>query len=157
MRAQLELEYEDGTRQAFLTNSNWKAHESPIFFSSVRQGESIGGNCRNLTFLADVDAWFYKYILGIKCLESYPGFKQFEISPFFFEKLDWAKGSAATMYGDIIVHWQKENGKVILNMTIPANTSANVKLPEGYIIGKSKKTQTELYSGNYSLTIKLVE
>jgi len=151
-----ELAYEVITQKTFPGWGNFVEKGATTLWERW-SGEGIGGNCRNLTFLADVDAWFYKYILGIKCLESYPGFKQFEISPFFFEKLDWAKGSVATMYGDIEVYWQKTKGKVILNMTIPANTSANLKLPGGYTIEKIKKTQTELNSGNHSLTLKKVE
>jgi alpha-L-rhamnosidase len=117
-------------------------------------GEGLGGNARNLAFFADVSAWFYKYILGIKSLEEHPGFKKFEISPYFFENLDWAKGKVSTMYGDIKVFWHRNESDIILDISIPSNTEAIIKVPEQYIITDPGSQEMQLSSGYYSLLIK---
>jgi alpha-L-rhamnosidase len=113
------------------------------------EGESV----KNLTFLTEVSAWFYKYILGVKHLESNPGFKKFEISPFFFRELNWAKGRVATMYGNIEVCWEKKEKVVLLKVIVPGNTSAKVRLPDNCVFEGTNKTEKILCSGGHSLKI----
>ena len=45
------------------------------------------------------------------------------------EGLTWSKTSYASMYGEIVSDWKKENGKVRLNVTVPPNTHALIRLP----------------------------
>jgi len=105
---------------------------------------------QNFTFLSEVEVWFYNYILGIKIIEETPAYKQFEISPYFFEKLDWAKGKIATMYGDIELDWTKDGSLVTYNVSVPENTSALIKAPDGYRLKKSSKNK-RLASGKHSV------
>ncbi len=117
-------------------------------------GGGLLGNARNLAFFSDVSAWFYKYILGVKSLEDHPGFEKFEVSPYFFENLDWAKGTVATMYGNIEVHWHRRKTNIIIEISIPANTQAIIKVPEKFKIADIGGQEIHLPSGNYSLLIK---
>jgi alpha-L-rhamnosidase len=116
--------------------------------SSVPSGQ-------NFTFLTEVDVWFYNYILGIKIIEEKPAYKQFEISPYFFEKLEWAKGKIATMYGDIEVDWSKNGSSISYSVTIPENTSAIFKAPKGYRIKRTNK-DAELGSGIHTIILEEV-
>jgi len=115
-------------------------------------GKSTGGSGKNFTFLSEVDVWFYNFILGIKIIEDKPAYKQFEISPYFFEKLDWAKGKIATMYGDIEVDWSRNGNSITYNITIPENTSATLKIPNGY---RFKKNRQGIWLGSGVHTILL--
>mgnify|MGYP006271370125 CR=1 FL=1 len=38
-RLQLEVEYEDGTRERFVTDGSWKSRSSPVVYNSIREGE----------------------------------------------------------------------------------------------------------------------
>ena len=50
--------------------------------------------------------------------------------------LDWAKGTIPTPHGIIAVEWQKQDGQLVLDVTIPENTSMNceITLPNGMSI-----------------------
>ena len=51
------------------------------------------------------------------------------IAPEIDPQLSWAKVSYASVRGPIETQWQKSDGKVDLQITIPANTTATVLLP----------------------------
>ncbi|MBC7849900.1 MAG: hypothetical protein H7Y31_09190, partial [Chitinophagaceae bacterium] len=44
-------------------------------------------------------------------------------------ELNWAKGSYQSVRGTIGSDWKKENGKFVLNIVIPPNTTAEVWVP----------------------------
>ena len=50
--------------------------------------------------------------------------------------LDWAKGTVPTPHGIIAVEWQKQDGQLVLDVTIPEGTSMNceITLPNGMSI-----------------------
>jgi alpha-L-rhamnosidase len=43
--------------------------------------------------------------------------------------LSWVKASYNSIYGKIESHWTVENGKLTLNVALPANTTAVVYVP----------------------------
>ncbi len=45
--------------------------------------------------------------------------------------LTWAQTSYDSIHGRIAVRWEKSGGALIMDVTIPANTSATVSLPGG--------------------------
>jgi alpha-L-rhamnosidase len=71
----------------------------------------------------------YRYILGINPDINHPGYEHFTIHPRPGGSLTWAKGSYNSIRGEIASSWKMENGKFILNVTIPVNTTATVVLP----------------------------
>lgn len=74
--------------------------------------------------------WLYQTVAGIQADEQEPGFKKFRIAPLPGEQLDWAEGRLNSMYGMIRSYWhKKENGGMEIEVTIPANTKAEIILP----------------------------
>ncbi|OXU15095.1 family 78 glycoside hydrolase catalytic domain [Sedimentisphaera salicampi] len=71
--------------------------------------------------------WIYETIGGIKTGGN--AFKNIIIQPKPGGDLDWAKTSYRSIRGEIKTEWKIEGGKFILDVEIPANTSANVYLP----------------------------
>jgi hypothetical protein len=65
-------------------------------------------------------------VLGITPAE--PGWKRIAIRPQLCD-LQWAKGSVPTPFGAVTASWTIENGKWILDATIPKGTEADVILP----------------------------
>lgn len=84
--------------------------------------------------------WLYRCVAGIDTDENDPGYKKILIRPQPpAEGLDWADGRLDTMYGTVRSAWRKwEDGKLELRVTIPPNTTAEIRLP-----GAVEETVTE--------------
>lgn len=74
-----------------------------------------------------VAEWFYTGILGIQSLE--PGFKTFQINPQFTTRLNNVQGTVPTIYGDINMAWSITANQLLMTITVPKNTRAELKLP----------------------------
>jgi len=76
-------------------------------------------------------SWYYQSIGGIQPLEAYPGYERFLMAPRPPLALTWAKVSKESPYGTIQVDWQKENGQMAMQVTIPTGSTAKLVLPDG--------------------------
>jgi alpha-L-rhamnosidase len=88
-----------------------------------------GMNSRNHFALGSIGEWFYSHLAGIRIDDANPGFKHSIIAPMPAEGLDWAKGKIATPFGVLKSSWTKKAGIFSLDVTIPPNTTATVKIP----------------------------
>lgn len=79
--------------------------------------------------MGSIDAWFYKYIAGIRLNEEAPAYKSFVIQPNLLKNLDHASASTETIRGKVSSAWKIENGNFSLNVEIPFNTTADVFVP----------------------------
>lgn len=110
-----------------------------------------------------VAAWMYTHSLGIQRDEKSPGYQHFILQPTPDPtgKITFAKGHVETMYGNIKSEWSKQGNKTTYRFSIPANSSALVKLPKGKIINVAWKTKTsadriefELGAGFYEFVVE---
>ncbi|WP_343690098.1 family 78 glycoside hydrolase catalytic domain [Chitinophaga sp.] len=99
----------------------------------------------NHIFFGDYCAWFYKTLAGIRPDEAAPGFKHFFIQPSFVSQLTFAKADYECRYGKIVSSWKRVGKQVILEVEVPAHTTATLRLP-----GREDKT---LQAGKHKLTI----
>lgn len=89
--------------------------------------------------IGSVGEWMYRVILGLNPdeqtmssdgkLAGATAWKHFTVAPVPGGGLTWAKGSYRSMYGKIAVDWKKEGGKFTLNVVVPANSTATVRVP----------------------------
>lgn len=87
-------------------------------------------NSFNHYSLGSVGEWMYRYMAGIEADPASPGFKHAIIRPRPGRRLTWVKASYASNYGTISTEWQMEpNGVFKLQVSIPANTTADVYVP----------------------------
>ena len=78
-----------------------------------------------------VVAWLYNALAGIKSDESAPGMQHFLIEPTVDGGLSYCKASYNSIYGLIRSDWRvNSKGELLLNITIPANTSARFIIPQ---------------------------
>jgi alpha-L-rhamnosidase len=92
--------------------------------------ETWDGNAsRNHHMFSDISAWFYKTLAGILPDPGQPGFKHIIVKPWPVEDLTWVKGKTCTPYGCVRSEWHVENGRFVLEVSIPPNSSATVYLP----------------------------
>ena len=73
--------------------------------------------------------WMYRSICGIDTYPDEPGYKRIRIMPHIGGSLTYANADLKTYYGTISSHWKVDNGKLQLNVEIPANTRATVYIP----------------------------
>lgn len=83
----------------------------------------------HVMLLGDLIVWFYENLAGIKSDPTNPGFKNIIMKPSFIGDLDFIKASHESMYGTIKSHWRKNDNSVIWEITIPANSTADVYIP----------------------------
>jgi hypothetical protein len=74
--------------------------------------------------------WFYSGLGGIRQAEYSTGFKHIDIRPEPVGDVTGAEASYLSPYGVITSKWEERNGDFELNVTIPANTTATIYLPE---------------------------
>jgi alpha-L-rhamnosidase len=73
--------------------------------------------------------WFHYGLAGIQLDPTVPGFKKIVIRPAVVGDLTWVKCSHRSIHGTIVSNWTRKDNKLILELTIPPNTTATVYLP----------------------------
>ena len=100
----------------------------------------------HVMLLGDLLSWLYEDVVGIR--SAAPGFKKILLKPdFSVDEMDNIEGSYESIYGTISSRWKKENGYLNWQVSIPANTTATVCLPDG--------SQKEIGSGAYDFKCAL--
>ena len=106
-----------------------------------------GSGSRNHIMFGDISAWFYKALAGIRLDPAAPGFKHFLIKPNVVGDLTSARASYDSVHGRIASEWRIDQEGFHLNVTVPANTSATVFVPNAdparVTEGKWPATQAE--------------
>ncbi len=100
-----------------------------------------------------VGEWMYRTILGINPDDSFPGYKHFIIHPQPGGALTWARGTYNSINGKIVSDWKAEQGRFILDIVIPVNTTATVILPSGLtgqIRINTMPVKSEMINGKYN-------
>jgi alpha-L-rhamnosidase len=103
-----------------------------------------GMNSFNHYAYGAIGDWMYRITAGIETMG--PGYKHIVIQPHPSKRLSYAKASFESSYGTIMSGWERKDGKILLNIKIPANTSATIILPSNSV---SKISETgRAISGN---------
>ncbi|MBL7818318.1 MAG: glycoside hydrolase family 78 protein [Saprospiraceae bacterium] len=91
--------------------------------------QDIGMNSFNHYAYGAIGDWLYRVVAGIEIGKA--GYKHILIQPQPIEKLTYAKASYESYYGKIESGWERtKEGKIILKVKIPANTTATIALKD---------------------------
>lgn len=93
---------------------------------------------RNMKMFCSSEKFFYAHLAGISL--AAPGFKRITIRPQVVGDLTYVRASLMTVRGLIKVRWQRSAEAFELRVTIPANTTAQVRLPK---LGRGDVAVTE--------------
>ena len=104
-------------------------------------------SANHVMLLGDLIIWYYEYLAGIKNADDAIGFSKLEMHPLIIGDLNYVKASYNSVRGLIQSHWQRNDGKFSWYITIPANCSAKVILPDA-----EGKTVTESGTNIKSVT-----
>lgn len=132
---------------------------------TIRRGFGmVDMNSFNHYAFGAIQEWMMSYIIGIQRDEDSPGYHRFILQPRPGGTLEYAKGHYDTVYGRIESGWQKIDGGVRYEFTVPANTEARLSLeiPEGasvsFITGADYAVESgsgvTLPSGKYAVEVK---
>jgi alpha-L-rhamnosidase len=91
--------------------------------------QNPGMNSFNHYAFGSVGEWFFRFVAGIDLDPEIPAYKRFKIQPHVGGGLEYARAEYNSIHGKIVSGWKLENGKLLMNVTIPANTSAFVYVP----------------------------
>jgi alpha-L-rhamnosidase len=87
-----------------------------------------GMNSFNHYAYGAIGDWMYRVSAGIETMG--PGYKHIILQPHPTGKLSYSRASFESSYGTIASGWERtKDGKVIVKVMIPANTSATIILP----------------------------
>ena len=95
-----------------------------------RSFQDPGMNSFNHYAYGAIGEWMYRVVAGIEIDESHPGYKHILIQPQLGGGLTIANASVESMYGRVASGWKIADGKLTLNVEVPPNTTATVRLPK---------------------------
>jgi alpha-L-rhamnosidase len=92
-------------------------------------GERFPRNSFNHPMHSGFAATFYESLAGIRPDLAQPGFKNIILQPTFLDGIDTVAVSLDSPYGLIRSAWERTGNKIAWNVTVPPNTTAEVRLP----------------------------
>lgn len=119
--------------------------EAPGWIFEINQGATTiwedweGTVSRNHYSPGSVCQWLFDTAAGIRIA----GENHFQIKPRPGGSLREVTASYASLYGKVCVHWEEQEGKILYDVEIPDNTTAELVLPGG--------EKRRLTSGKYCL------
>ena len=122
-----ETAYKIANRKDFPSWGYWLENGATTLLEDWR-----GIASHNHIMFGDISAWFYKFLAGISPDPENPGFKKFFINPMPIGGISFVNADHQTPYGTIKVFWEIVEEKFCLDLKIPVNTTAVVKLPDNY-------------------------
>ena len=102
--------------------------------------DESGMNSLNHYAYGSIGDWMYEKLAGIQNIE--PGYKVLKIEPKFIKGITSVAATFESVYGTIRSAWCCQDGKITVDVTVPANTQAYIKLPE-------KEEVLQVGSGDY--------
>jgi len=108
----------------------WERWDSLLEDGSVNPGDMTSFNHYALGAVAD---WLHRRVAGLA--PGAPGYRVLRIAPMALAGLDSAEASLDTPYGRAAAGWRREHGQVVVTVLVPANATAEVRLPgQGEVI-----------------------
>jgi alpha-L-rhamnosidase len=102
----------------------WERWDSLRPDGSVNPGEMTSFNHYALGAVGD---WLHRAVGGLA--PAAPGYKRMAIAPRTGGGLSWARSRHRTPYGTAECAWRVDGRKLVVNATVPPNTTATVTLP----------------------------
>jgi alpha-L-rhamnosidase len=101
-----------------------------------------GMNSFNHYAYGAIGEWLYRVVAGIEADPEEPGYKHVRIQPQPGGGLTHARASLSTMYGVVVSAWELGNEEFQLDITVPPNTHATVRLPHAELPHVTESGQT---------------
>ena len=91
--------------------------------------QTPGMNSFNHYAYGAIGDWMYRKMVGLDTYEDGVGYKHIKVQPHTGGGFTHASATLNTYYGTVSSGWKIEAGKLFMDVTIPANTTATIWLP----------------------------
>ncbi len=91
--------------------------------------QTPGMNSFNHYAYGAIGDWMYRVMAGLDTREERPGYKHSIIKPHIGGGLSHVSATLDTYYGQLSSSWKVNGDKLVMNVEIPANTTATVYIP----------------------------
>ncbi len=81
----------------------------------------------NHQMFSGVIAWFFKALLGLVPDINYPAYERIMLKPNFATQLQFCEGSIQAKNGTVFARWERKDGKIYYDVTIPEGISAQFR------------------------------
>ncbi len=88
-----------------------------------------GMNSHNHPMFGSVGTWMYRTLGGIDQAEDSAGYSRILIAPQIVRDLQWCSASTETVRGTVACAWHRRRDGVIMDVTIPVGSEADVRIP----------------------------
>ncbi|HEU4555231.1 MAG TPA: glycoside hydrolase family 78 protein [Chitinophaga sp.] len=85
--------------------------------------------------------WMYRAMVGLDTYEDAPGYKHIKVQPHPGGGITFAKASLQTYYGPAAAGWKIADGQLLLDVEVPANTTATIYIPGSNAAGIQESGQ----------------
>jgi alpha-L-rhamnosidase len=108
---------------------------------------------KNHMILAQIEEWFHSGIAGIRPAAGSTAYDKLVFQPKPVGDLRYAKGSYTTPHGVARTSWTRSERRFDLQVSVPPNTTAEVRVPAGagWTIQKPARATFEKIEGDYSI------
>jgi len=103
--------------------------------------QDAGMNSLNHYAYGAIGDWLYRVVAGLEADPDEPGYKHIRIQPQPGGGLTHARATLNTMYGVAASAWEFVDGQFRLDVTVPPNTHATVRLPHATLAQVSESGQ----------------
>ncbi|WP_051292842.1 alpha-L-rhamnosidase [Olivibacter sitiensis] len=139
-----DIAYKLASRDDYPSWGWWIRNGATTLYENWDIGSASDISMNHIMF-GEIGAWLYKGIGGIKPDPDHPGFEHILLEPNFVTGLDTFEASHVGPQGEIKTAWARKGKKVLLQIKVPANSRATLKLPEN--------DGRKLYEGKRSLGV----
>jgi len=112
-----------------------------------------GGGSHIHHFLGYVDNYLTRYIAGIRCDLTKPGFKNILFEPQLIRQVDDAEYCFDSIHGPVSIHWQRSGeNEYAIDLTVPANCTGELVFAAGSVESILLNGQSQ-YLDDYQLHV----
>lgn len=122
-----DLAYEVAAQETFPSWGWWIVNGATSLYENWPIDATRDISLNHIMF-GEIGAWYYKALGGMKPDQEKPGFKNVVLEPHFVKGLNSFQASHAGPYGEIHSSWKRKGKTVVYQVTIPANSTATLKL-----------------------------
>ena len=157
-----DLAYELATQTSYPSWGYMIANGATTLWELWQHKTGPSMNSHNHPMFGSVGAWFYQALAGITQPEGSSGFRNILIQPQIVRDLRYVAGTIHTPRGMVTSAWTKSDRHISLDVTIPVNAQAEIRLPKfGWDGVTLKENGKQIYDGQKFLTgeqgIQMVE
>ena len=148
-----------------LLNQTYPSWLYPITMGATTMWERWNGIKPDSTFVSPransfnhyaygaIGDWMYRAVAGIDQATGSTGYKRSVIKPYIGGNFRQVNASLQTVYGELSTSWKIEKGEIVMEVSIPANTSSTIHVP-AHSLGDIKMDGQSLKDTTYYKTIR---